>query len=452
MALGKGVLAVATGRLAAHRTGKRGRCEQVGHNGRMSAVITSDDSSAHEGTASIEPVQQGVSLFAYRWVLVVATLLFLLDIAYSNRYGFHRDELYFLDCARHLQGGDVDQPAFVPLLARISLALFGDEPSGVACLGRTGSGGNGYRRRPDRSGAQGGGRGAQVVMAIAVACMPSLITAGDLLEPTTFDVLFWSALTLVLLRIARTGDKRYWLLAGFVLGLGLANKHSIGFFAGAVVIGLIFSGGWRMLLNRWALAGLAIAIVFTLPDVIWQAEHGWPTIAMTHALNQENGGLGNIPTWVIGQLLMVNIFFLWLWIKGLRVLWRLATPMSLRTRLGVRDSVRRIRFDDGWEDLLPGGSIRFPAGGGSRRHGRVLVAAQGSHGIARSRRLCDHGLRLADRTSHPASKQDQRVHFAQFGAFGRGWVASARPHGGSGLQATSGPRASQRRHFRVQLR
>ena len=173
----------------------------------------------------------------------------------------------------------------------------------------------------------GGGRSAQVVAAIGVACMPALIAAGDLLEPTTFDILFWSALTLVLLRIARTGDQRYWLLAGFVLGLGLANKHSIGFFAAAVVLGLVFSGGWRILLNRWALAGFVIAILFTLPDVIWQAQHGWPTIAMTQALNQENGGLGNIPVWIIGQLLMVNIFFLWMWIKGLRVLWKSGIPM-----------------------------------------------------------------------------------------------------------------------------
>jgi hypothetical protein len=46
-------------------------------------------------------------------------------MALSPRYGFHRDELYFLDSARHLQASYVDQPVLTPLLAWVSLKLFG---------------------------------------------------------------------------------------------------------------------------------------------------------------------------------------------------------------------------------------------------------------------------------------------------------------------------------------
>ncbi|MGO9964250.1 MAG: hypothetical protein ACLPUG_12595 [Acidimicrobiales bacterium] len=46
-------------------------------------------------------------------------------MALSGLYAFHHDELYFLDCARHLQASYVDQPVFTPLLARFSLWLFG---------------------------------------------------------------------------------------------------------------------------------------------------------------------------------------------------------------------------------------------------------------------------------------------------------------------------------------
>lgn len=60
-----------------------------------------------------------------RRVFVVAAAAFALLMAFSARYGFHRDELYFLDCARHLSLSYVDQPVFVPLVARLSLELFG---------------------------------------------------------------------------------------------------------------------------------------------------------------------------------------------------------------------------------------------------------------------------------------------------------------------------------------
>src|SRR5260370_584378 len=148
-------------------------------------------------------------------------------MALSGRYGFHGDELYFLVSARHLQGGYVDQPILVPLLARMSLSLFGVSLPGLrlwsalavaadviigALLARE----------------LGGRRNAQLVAALATVTMPAVLGTGDILATTTFDIMFWAALALVVVRVGRTGDCRYWLLGGVVLGIGLANKHSIG--------------------------------------------------------------------------------------------------------------------------------------------------------------------------------------------------------------------------------
>ena len=82
-----------------------------------------------------------------------------------------------------------------------------------------------------------------------------------------------------------------------------------------------------MVLNRWFLADAAIAVAFTVPDLWSQAQHQWATIAMTQALNHENGGLGNAGTWVIGQVIMVTLALVWVWLAGLRFLWQSGRPL-----------------------------------------------------------------------------------------------------------------------------
>ena len=59
-------------------------------------------------------------------------------------------------------------------------------------------------------------------------------------------MLAWAALALIVGRIGRTAEVRWWPAGGMVLGLGLANKHSVGIFAVALVIGALLSGGRRL--------------------------------------------------------------------------------------------------------------------------------------------------------------------------------------------------------------
>src|SRR5436853_7483244 len=53
----------------------------------------------------------------------VALLVHLLT---NGRYGYFRDELYYIACGRHLAFGYVDQPPLSILLLRLSQILLGD--------------------------------------------------------------------------------------------------------------------------------------------------------------------------------------------------------------------------------------------------------------------------------------------------------------------------------------
>jgi 4-amino-4-deoxy-L-arabinose transferase-like glycosyltransferase len=260
-----------------------------------------------------------------RRVLAVGAVVFAILTALSTRYGFQRDELYFLDCARHLQLSYVDQPGLAPFLARVSLDLFGVSAAGMriwsslAAFGTVVVGGLTAREL-------GGGRRAQLLAATGVATSPALWGSAHVANTTSYMVLGVAGLACVVARIGRTGEVRWWALGGVVLGLGVADNHLVGIFAVALVLGLLLSRGWRLLANWWFALGVAIAFVGELPDLWWNAGHGWATFAMTHALNQENGGLVHVPGWVLSQLILASPAMVWVWIVGLRRLWRCDRP------------------------------------------------------------------------------------------------------------------------------
>ena len=127
----------------------------------------------------------GASAFN-RWVIGVGGIVFAVLMALSGRYGFHRDELYFLECARHLQASYVDQPILAPLLAWVSLKLFGVSLAGLRVWPALAAWATvvvaGLTAREF-----GGGRRAQLLAAVATATMPALLAIDHLAgrQPTT---------------------------------------------------------------------------------------------------------------------------------------------------------------------------------------------------------------------------------------------------------------------------
>jgi Dolichyl-phosphate-mannose-protein mannosyltransferase len=263
-----------------------------------------------------------------RRVIAVGGVVFAVLMAVSGRYGLDRDELYFLDCARHLQASYVDQPVLGPLLAWVSLKLFGVSLSGLRVWPSLAAWATvvvaGLTAREF-----GGGRRAQLLAAVGTAMAPWLLGSDHLANTTPYALLAWAGLALVVVRIGRTGDCRWWLAGGLVAGLGVADDHSMSFFAIAVVAGALLSGGRRMIWNRWFAVGAVTAVAFEVPDLRWQAQHEWATIAMTEALNRENGGLANAGTWFLGQLGFtaetlagVAVIGMWCLCRSGRPLWR----------------------------------------------------------------------------------------------------------------------------------
>ena len=121
---------------------------------------------------------------------LVGLATFVFHLFAAGRYGYQRDELYSISCARHLAWGYVDQPPLIAVVAKITLALFGDSLWGIRLLPALAAAatvvvvGRIARRL-------GGGLLAQGLAMMALALAPFYLAVGNLMTMNAFEPLLW---------------------------------------------------------------------------------------------------------------------------------------------------------------------------------------------------------------------------------------------------------------------
>jgi hypothetical protein len=268
--------------------------------------------------------------FARRPVLAIAAVMTALELLVAGRYGIHRDELYFLECARHLSWGYVDQPPLVPAVGRLVLALFGPSVFWLRFLPAL-AGGVTVIMTGLTARQLGGGRRAQIVGAVAAAASAQALAAFHLLSTAAFDICFWSIITYLLTRLLSSDDPRWWLAIGAVFGAALLNKLNVGYLAIGAVAGLAACRRWSLLKSKWLAAGAGLAALIASPDVAWNATHHWAQVSMLQSLHRENSTLGASLGFIPSQLIVVGPVLAWVWLPGLKRLFRhsVARPLAI---------------------------------------------------------------------------------------------------------------------------
>jgi hypothetical protein len=162
-----------------------------------------------------------------------------------------------------------------------------------------------------------GGRFAQFLAALTILFAPAYLAFDGFLSMNAFEPLFWLLCAWIIVRIVKGASPCLWLAFGAIAGVGLENKHTMLVFGFGVVAGLILSGQARVLGSRWAWFGAAIALLIFLPNLLWEAHHGWPQIEVVRNAQQ----LKNVPVsfWrFIGeQILFLDPLALPVWLGGL---------------------------------------------------------------------------------------------------------------------------------------
>ena len=254
-------------------------------------------------------------------VWLVAAIFVALELAVSGRYGFMQDELYFLEAGRHLSFGYVDQPPLMPLLDKATTGLFGLHPAAIRIIPAL-AGGAVVLIAARFAALFGAGRLGQVLAAIATACAPVLLGAMHLGNTTPVELLAWAVVLLCAATAILEGRPRWWIGAGVAAGLGLEDNYLLVTLALALAVGIAASPHRGVLRTRWPWLGAAIAAVLWAPNLVWQATHSWPQLAMSSALHQQNSSPADYAGGVPAQLVYFGILAAPLVVAGFVRLWR----------------------------------------------------------------------------------------------------------------------------------
>ncbi len=225
-------------------------------------------------------------------LLLLASAKVGLTMAVADRYGWHRDELYYLASSRHLALGFVDYPPITPLLARVDQAIFPGSLPGLRLLTiLVGAAVIVLAALIARE--LGGNRLAQGLAGLAVLISPMFIGTNILFQTVSFDELVWVLACWLFVRLLGGSDPREWLLLGLVFGIGLETKYTV--------------------------IGLGIGMLLALLTTRARRGHSWDSVAYT--LNHRGATDGPVAYW-LQQFLLIGPQLLPIAMVGVGRLWR----------------------------------------------------------------------------------------------------------------------------------
>ena len=256
-------------------------------------------------------------------------------------WGLWRDEFYYLACGQRLAWGYVDHGPVVALQARLAVALFGRSLAAIRIFVALAS-----AARVFVTGLLtfrlGGRRPAQALAMTVMLIAPAYLGSDSVLNMGPFEAVFWMACLLTLLdmqarlsfsplpstssenvgaglslrgKIIRSATPvspalapvslaTPWIAFGLFAGVGLLNKQSMSFFLAALTIGLLLTrAGRALLLRREALLGLALILVLTAPNLLWQVQNHWPTLEFLENIKQSKTGVFNPLTFLYAPVI-----------------------------------------------------------------------------------------------------------------------------------------------------
>lgn len=211
-------------------------------------------------------------------IICLMVLNFILHMLASQQYGLFFDEFYYYSMSGHLDFGYMDAPPVTGALMALSRGLMGDSiPAMHIFPAVAGSFAMLFAALTARK--MGGGRFSQALTAASVMLAPMFMTFFGMFTYDAFDQLMSAAVVfMVATIISGEATRRTWILLGFIAGIGLMVKITMGFLLVCLIFGILLTRARKYLATKWFWIAAAIAAACCAPYIIWQGSNGFPIV------------------------------------------------------------------------------------------------------------------------------------------------------------------------------
>jgi hypothetical protein len=247
--------------------------------------------------------------------LAVANLA--LHLYAGHRYGYFRDELYYIACGKHLDWGYVDQPPMIALITRATRLFLGDSLVVLRLVPALATSGlilvTGSLARE-----LSGGRFAQGLAALSVLIAPVYLAMGGLLTMNAFEPLIWMGCIYVVLAAIRRNQPSLLIWFGLLAGVGLETKYSMLAFGLGLAGALLLTPARRLFASPWMWAAGGVALLLLLPNLLWNIHRHFPFVELMHNIQASGRDIHPGPIeFVLQQVLLIGPLSLPVWVAGL---------------------------------------------------------------------------------------------------------------------------------------
>lgn len=223
-----------------------------------------------------------LSLAASIVLLAAAIRIMLLS---GEFYALHGDEAQYWVWAQEPAFGYYSKPPMIAWIIWVTTTIFGDREFGVrmaAPLFHAGTAlliyGIGHRLFDRRTGFWA---------SITYALLPGVSLSAMVMSTDVPLLFFWALGIYWLVRALDDDAWRSWLWLGLAFGLGLLSRYTMALFPVSMALYALVADR-KLLARRRLWTGLALGLLIYLPNLAWNAQHGFATYRHT----EDNANLG----------------------------------------------------------------------------------------------------------------------------------------------------------------